>query len=96
MVIINNYLDSFQQDLKNIGPIKCLHKLAQMEKLLKSESGTDEWGYNKVLKLRIMQATYNQLAAIQEKRGICMAELLRRLIYESMEKEFTDTEEKPT
>jgi hypothetical protein len=27
---------------------------------------------------------------MQEKRGICMAQLLRELIYESMEKEITE------
>ena len=67
-----------------------------MEKLLKSEPGPNEWSYNRVLKLRVMQRTYDELVLMQEKRVVCMAELLRRLIYESMEKEFTDTEEKPT
>ena len=67
-----------------------------MEKLLKSESGTDDWRYSKVLKLRVMERTYNELLAIQQKREVCMAELLRQLIYESMEKEITDTEEKTT
>jgi len=67
-----------------------------MEKLLKSVPGPNEWSFNKVLKLRVMQRTYDELVLMQEKRGVCMAELLRRLIYESMEKEFTDTEEKPT
>ena len=43
-----------------------------------------------------MQATYDELVAIQEKRGVCMAQLLRQLIYEAMNKEFTDTEEKTT
>jgi hypothetical protein len=67
-----------------------------MEKLLKSEPGPNEWSYSKVLKLRVMQATYDDLVAMQESRGVCMAELLRQLIYESMEKEITDTEEKTT
>ena len=67
-----------------------------MEKLLKSEPGPDEWAYNKVLKLRVMERTYDELVAIQEKRGVCMAQLLRELIYESMEKYVTDTEEKTT
>ena len=67
-----------------------------MEKLLKSVPGPNEWSFNKVLKLRVMQRPYDELVLMQEKRGVCMAELLRRLIYESMEKEFTDTEEKPT
>jgi hypothetical protein len=67
-----------------------------MDKLLKSEPGTDEWSYNKALKLRVMQATYNELVVMQEKRGVCMAQLLRELIYESMEKYVTDTKEKPT
>jgi hypothetical protein len=67
-----------------------------MEKLLKSEPGPDEWAYNKVLKLRVMERTYTQLVAMQKKRGVCMAELLRQLIYESMEKCVTDTKEKTT
>ncbi len=69
-----------------------------MKKLLKSEPGKDEyeWAYNKVLKLRVMQATYNELVVMQEKRGVCMAQLLRELIYESMEKYVTDTKEKTT
>ena len=46
-----------------------------------------EWGYSKVLKLRVMERTYNELVAIQEKRGTSMAQLLRELIYESMNKE---------
>ena len=65
-----------------------------MGKLLKSEPGPNEWSYSKVLKLRVMQATYDDLVAMQESRGVCMAELLRQLIYESMGREFTDTEEK--
>ncbi len=52
--------------------------------------GDDEWGYTKVLKLRVMERTYNELVAIQAKRGVCMAQLLRELIYESMNKEITD------
>ena len=52
----------------------------------------EEWGYKKVLKLRVMQATYDELVAMQEKRGVCMAQLLREMIYEGMEKEITDTE----
>ena len=67
-----------------------------MGKLLKSEPGPNEWSYNRVLKLRVMQATYDELVAIQEKRGVCMAQLLRELIYESMEKYVTDTKEKTT
>ena len=61
-----------------------------MEKLLRAEPGPDEWAYNKVLKLRVLQATYNELVVMQKKRGVCMAELLRQLIYEGMEKEITD------
>jgi hypothetical protein len=57
-----------------------------MEKLIKPV----EWGYDKVLKLRVMERTYNELVLMQEKRGICMAQLLRELIYESMEKEITE------
>ena len=47
----------------------------------------EEWGYKKVLKVRVMQATYDELVAMQEKRGIYMAQLLREMIYESMNKE---------
>jgi hypothetical protein len=65
-----------------------------MEKLLKSEPGPDEWSFNKALKVRVMQRTYDELVLMQKSRGICMAELLRRLIYEAMNKEFTDTVEK--
>jgi hypothetical protein len=49
-----------------------------------------EWGYTKVLKVRVMQATYDELVAMQEKRGIYMAQLLRELIYESMNKKLTE------
>ena len=49
-----------------------------------------DWRYSKVLKLRVMQATYDELVSIQEKRGVCMAQLLRELIYESMNKEITE------
>jgi hypothetical protein len=52
--------------------------------------GDDEWGYSKILKLRVMERTYNELVAMQERRGTCMAQLLRELIYESMNKEITD------
>jgi len=47
----------------------------------------EEWGYTKVLKLRVMQATYDDLVVMQEKRGTSMAQLLREMIYESMNKE---------
>ena len=60
-----------------------------MNKIIQPE----EWGYKKVLKVRVMQATFDDLVAMQKKKGICMAQLLRELIYESMEKENTDTEE---
>jgi hypothetical protein len=50
----------------------------------------EEWGYTKVLKLRVMERTYNELVAIQEKRGVCMAQLLREMIYESMNKKLTE------
>ena len=52
-----------------------------MGKLLKSEHGPDEWSYNRVLKLRVMQRTYDELVAMQQSRGVCMAQLLRELIY---------------
>ena len=62
-----------------------------MEKLLKSEPGQpDEWSYSKALKVRVMERTYKDLVLMQEKRGVCMAQLLRELIYEGMEKEITD------
>jgi predicted HicB family RNase H-like nuclease len=57
-----------------------------MKKLIEPE----DWRYSKVLKLRVMQATYDELVAMQEKRKTSMAQLLRELIYESMNKEFTD------
>ena len=47
----------------------------------------EEWGYKKILKVRVMQATYDELVAMQAKRGTSMAQLLRELIYESMNKE---------
>ena len=50
----------------------------------------EEWGYTKVLKLRVMQATYDELVSIQEKRGTSMAQLLRELISEGMNKEITE------
>jgi predicted HicB family RNase H-like nuclease len=57
-----------------------------MKKLIEPE----EWGYTKVLKLRVMERTYDDLVAMQEKRKTSMAQLLRELIYESMNKEFTE------
>jgi predicted HicB family RNase H-like nuclease len=50
----------------------------------------EEWGYTKVLKLRVMQATHDELVAMQESRGVSMSQLLRELIYESMNKEITE------
>jgi predicted HicB family RNase H-like nuclease len=61
-----------------------------MTKTLRSEIGINEWGYSKVLKLRVMERTYNELVAMQEKRKTSMAQLLRELIYESMNKEITE------
>jgi hypothetical protein len=52
--------------------------------------GDDEWGYTKVLKVRVMQATHDELVGMQKSRGVCMAQLLRELIYESMNKEITE------
>ena len=52
--------------------------------------GDEEWRYSKVLKLRVMERTYNELVAMQESRGVSMAQLLRELIYESMNKEITE------
>jgi hypothetical protein len=49
-----------------------------------------DWGYSKVLKLRVMQATFDDLVVMQESRGVSMAQLLRELIYESMKKEITN------
>jgi predicted HicB family RNase H-like nuclease len=57
-----------------------------MKKLIEPE----DWRYSKVLKLRVMQATHDELVAIQEKRGVCMAQLLREMIYESMNKKLTE------
>jgi predicted HicB family RNase H-like nuclease len=50
----------------------------------------EEWGYTNVLKLRVMQATHDELVAMQESRGVSMSQLLRELIYESMNKEITE------
>ena len=47
-----------------------------MEKLLKSEPGPDEWAYNKVLKLRVMERTYTQLVAMQKRFMISQKPLL--------------------
>ena len=69
---------------ENIGPINFI--LAGKKNVTKIiEPG--EWGYTKVLKLRVMQATHDELVAIQESRGVSMAQLLREMIYESMNKE---------
>ncbi len=45
-----------------------------------------------VLKLRIIEITYNKLIKIQEEKCICMAFLLRHLLYKSLA-EFTDLTE---
>ena len=57
-----------------------------MKRLIEPE----DWRYSKVLKLRVMQATYDDLVVMQEKRGTSMAQLLRELIYESMNKKLTE------
>lgn len=45
-----------------------------------------------VLKFRLIEDTYNKLLKIQEEKGICMAFLLRHLLYKSLA-EFTDLTE---
>ncbi len=68
-----------------------------MKKLRRGGHGSGDWAYNKVLKLRVMQATYDELVAMQEERGLCMAQLLRELLSEVMNRSLcTDTEEKTT
>jgi hypothetical protein len=37
-----------------------------------------------VLKIRVINETYNKLIKIQEEKGICMAFLLRHLLYKSL------------
>ena len=45
-----------------------------------------------VLKVRIIETTYNKLIKIQKENNICMAFLLRHLLYKSLA-EFTDLTE---
>lgn len=54
-------------------------------KLRRGGYGSGEWAYNKVLKLRVMQQTYDKLVAMQEQRGLCMAQILRELVYKGLE-----------
>jgi hypothetical protein len=46
----------------------------------------------RVLKFRVIESTYNKLLKLQEEKGICMAFLLRHLLYKSLA-EFTDLTE---
>ena len=39
-----------------------------------------------VLKIRVINETYNKLLKLQEEKGICMAFLLRHLLYEGLSK----------
>ena len=59
-------------------------------KLRRGGHGSGEWSYSKVLKLRVMQSTFDKLVELQESKGLCMAQMLRELIYESLEKELTE------
>jgi len=59
-------------------------------KLRRGGYGSGEWAYSKVLKLRVMQSTFDKLVELQQSRGLCMAQLLRELVYRSLEKEFTE------
>lgn len=47
---------------------------------------------HRVLKLRVIETTYRKLKKIQEEEGICMAFLLRTLLYKGLA-EFTDLTE---
>ena len=52
--------------------------------------GSGEYSYNHVVKLRIMDETYNKLLELQESKGVCMAYLLRQFVYEGLDKEFAE------
>jgi hypothetical protein len=61
-----------------------------MTKLRRGGYGSGEWAYNKVLKLRVMQQTYDKLLELQDSKGVCMAYLLREFLYDGLNKEFTE------
>ena len=54
-------------------------------KLRRGGHGSGEWSYNKVLKLRVMQSTFDKLVELQESKGLCMAQLLSELVYQGLE-----------
>lgn len=58
--------------------------------------GSGEFSYKHVVKLRIMDETYNKLLKLQESKGVCMAYLLRQFVYEGLDKEVIETEQKST
>ena len=54
-------------------------------KLRRGGYGSGEWAYSKVLKLRVMESTFDKLVELQQSRGLCMAQLLRELVYKGLE-----------
>lgn len=61
-----------------------------MKKLRRGGYGSGEFSYKHVVKLRIMDETYNKLLKLQESNGVCMAYLLRKFLYEGLDKEFPE------
>lgn len=61
-------------------------------KLRRGGYATGDWSYSKLLKVRVMPMTYNELLKLQEQKGLSMAQLIRKMIHFSMDK---DIEEGP-
>jgi len=61
-----------------------------MKKLRRGGYGRGNESYKHVVKLRIMDETYNKLLELQESKGVCMAYLLRQFLYEGLNKEFAE------